>query len=116
MIEEKKAFFEIPNNISISKETIRSRIKRKNYDPQSCGNESPVAEAEETLLQMCISMGKIRQPLIVSECIMLMNSLIDGTEMQKNKLTTKQNWDFQIHPKLDAVGMHSSCRGINTGS
>ena len=43
---------------------------------------SPIAGAEQTLVAICIQMGKIQQPLNVTEGISLMNNIVVGTSYQ----------------------------------
>ena len=51
--------------------------------PKNRGVTSPLADAEEILVVLCIQMGKIRQPLNVAEGIALVNDMIKGTKMQE---------------------------------
>jgi hypothetical protein len=60
--------------------TIRGRLcKGRSLTPESHGVKSPVEAAEEAFFQICIQMGKIRQPLNVAEAIALMNDIIRDT-------------------------------------
>lgn len=61
LIQEKKLKYEVPD--TISPETIRSRVRTGNLDPSHPGTQSPLHEAEQALVVICIQMGQIRQPL-----------------------------------------------------
>ena len=99
LIEEKKKSFAI--NADINMDTIRTRVKQNCLTPAHPGTPSPLAAAEEALVQICIQMVNIRQPLTVSESLKLINDLIDSTEIQ-SKLQ-----EFQNIRKLN------SCAGSN---
>ncbi len=92
LIKEKKVKFGVTRDIS--KGTIRTRIRRERHNPKHPGVSSPLEEAEEALVVICIQMGTIRQPLSVREGVELMNSLIDGTHIQKEVV------EFQMARKL----------------
>lgn len=47
----------------ISAATIHTRAARGQTDPKQRGAKSPLADAEETLVQICIQMGQILQHL-----------------------------------------------------
>ena len=65
---------------NISHWTIRSHIRLgQSETPDTQGVSSPIANAEEALVEICIQMGKIRQPLNVLEGVALMNDMIKGT-------------------------------------
>jgi phage terminase small subunit len=82
LIREKKTAHGIPNSYYISEKTIKNRIKRRRIDPPHPGVTSPLAAAEETLVQLCIMMGNVRQPLTPTEGLQVMNSLIKGQGLQ----------------------------------
>jgi hypothetical protein len=63
LIEEKKKEYGIAKSFYISVETIKTRLKKRQLDPPHPGILSPIASAEETLVQMLIAMGNMRQPL-----------------------------------------------------
>ena len=84
---EKKSF---AINAHINMDTIRTRVKQNCLTPAHPGTPSPLAAAEEALVQICIQMGNIRQPLTVSEGLKLINDFIDSTEIQ-SKLQEFQN-------------------------
>ena len=80
MIKDKKLKHAVPDYIST--ETIRSRVKRGNLYPSHPGIQSPLHEAEQALVVICLEMGKIRQPLNCDEGTRLMNEMIKGTPAQ----------------------------------
>jgi hypothetical protein len=48
----------------------------KNLAPSHPGVTSPLAAADETLVELCIVTGNVQQPLTPTEGLQLMNSLI----------------------------------------
>jgi hypothetical protein len=88
LIAETKVKFGLPAGFYISKNTIRSRVKRKNAEPSI--TMSPIHAAEESLIQLCLMMGKVRQPLTPTEGIQLMNSLIKDRELQSELIEYKR--------------------------
>ena len=68
---------------AISESTIRSRVYQgKSLDPKHLGTVSPMAEAESMIVEICSQMGKIPQPLNVTEAIYMANDLIKHTDFQ----------------------------------
>ena len=65
--------------------------------------QSPLADVELLLVQMCIQMGKIGQPLSVCEAVWAMNGLIEGT-MHEEALREYQ----ELH-KLGSERTRGSC-------
>jgi hypothetical protein len=82
LINEKKHEFSVEDQIS--KKTIHNRIKNGIISTSHPGVKSPLQAAEQALVEICIQMGKIRQPLNVTEAIALMNNLVDRTSIQQN--------------------------------
>ena len=72
------------NTANISKNTIRTKVKRQKLNPPHRGVMSPLAGTKEALVELCIQMGNICQPLTVTEGLKLMNDLIAGTDLQRN--------------------------------
>ena len=95
LIDEKKKEFGI--NISISSRNIRHRTHR-GLQTAHHGAKSPLEEVEVALVEICIQMGKICQPLSCTEAITLMNDMIENTNT-KQKLI-----EFQQSRKLGAYG------------
>ncbi len=80
IIEKKKREFGVSCNIP--EETIRSRTKRKSLVPTFPGTSAPLYNAELALVEICIQMGKICQPLTCEEAIAIMNDMISELECQ----------------------------------
>ena len=95
LIDEKKKEFSI--NISISSRTIKNRIQRDSLTTHH-GAKSSLEEVEVALIEICIQMGRIGQPLSCSEAITLMNDMIENTNT-KQKLI-----EFQQSRKLGTYG------------
>jgi hypothetical protein len=81
LIVAEKNKFNVKEEVSIC--TVRSRHRNGHATSAGKGATSPLADAETALVQICIQMGKIRQPLNCTEAIQLMNNLIEGTDTQK---------------------------------
>lgn len=64
--------------------TIQNQIKHGLTSTPHPGVKSPLQDAEQRLVKICIQMGKILQPLNGTEAIALMNNLIDGTAIQQD--------------------------------
>jgi len=63
------------SNISISLDTIQSRIKRGNLDAYN----APIHNVEPTICQFCIRLGKMGSPLTKTTIIELANDLLADT-------------------------------------
>jgi hypothetical protein len=88
--------------IEVSCETIRNRVKRNNnLCTWKRGPGSPLSDIEDLIVDICISMGKIRQPLTVGETIDLANSLIEGKEQQQKLVL----WKMRSNPDLPLEAM-----------
>ena len=81
LIDEKKKEFGI--NISISSRNIMNRTHR-GLQTAHHGAKSPLKEVEVALVEICIQMGKIHQPLSCTEAITLMNDMIENTDTNRN--------------------------------
>jgi hypothetical protein len=97
LILQKKEEFGISCNVSV--ETVRSRIKRGSLAPTHPGSAPPLLKAELASVEICIQMGKIRQPLTRDKAIAIMNDMISKTEMsasltefQKVRTSNSQNY------------------------
>ena len=88
LIDEKKKEFGI--NISISSKTIINRTQRGLLTKHH-GAKSPLEEVEVALVQICIQMGKIRQPLSCIEAITLMNDMIENTSTKQKLIEFQQS-------------------------
>jgi hypothetical protein len=86
------------------------------------GVTSPLVDAENALVHICIQIGKIRQPLNCTEAIQLMNNLIEGTNTLKALIEFKPRWNFS-EERWACRRAKASCRewgstannGINNG-
>ncbi len=81
LIKEKKEEYNVSNNISLG--TICSQVWCSNHNAKHHGTKSPLDQAEDKMVTVCIQIGKIQQPLSVKEGIALMNSFISGTHLEK---------------------------------
>jgi hypothetical protein len=79
VIEQKKVGFNVSCNILV--ETVRSRIKQRGLAPTHPCTSPPLQDAELALVEICIQMGKICQPLTCEEAITIMNNMISETEI-----------------------------------
>jgi len=96
LIDEKKKEFGI--NISISSRTIKNRIQRGSLTTPHGAKSPLLEEVEVALVEICIQMGKIRQPLSCTEAIALMNDMI------KNTNTKQKLIEFQQTRRLSTYG------------
>jgi hypothetical protein len=67
---------------SISLETVRSRIKRGNLDATKTYSISPIADLEPLIVEFCIRLAKIGDPLTKKTVIQLANSLVVDNDYQ----------------------------------
>ena len=81
LIDAKKSEFNVKREIS--KKTIKTCLYRGTASTSHRGTKSPLEEVETALVQICIQMGKFRQPLSCMEAIQLMNNLIHQTNTQE---------------------------------
>jgi hypothetical protein len=88
LIDEKKKEFGV--NISISSRNIRNRTHR-GLQTAHHGAKSPLEEVEVALVEICIQMGKIRQPLSCTEAITLMNDMIENTNTKQKLIKFQQS-------------------------
>ncbi len=95
LIDEKKKLFGVNCSIPIS--TIKNRVYAGAFTTHH-GAKSPLDKVEEALVQICIQMGKICQPLSCTEAIALINDMIDNTKT-KQKLI-----EFHDSMKLGTYG------------
>ncbi len=68
------------NNISL--ETVRSRIKRGNLDATKTYSISPIADLEPLIVEFCIRLAKIGDPLTKKTVIQLANSFVVDNDYQ----------------------------------
>ena len=88
LIDEKKKEFGI--NISISSRNIMNRTHR-GLQTAHHGAKSPLKEVEVALVEICIQMGKIHQPLSCTEAITLMNDMIENTNTKQKLIEFRQS-------------------------
>ena len=81
VIAQKREEFGVSDKISAS--MIRSRMYQGSLAPTHRGCSPPLLNAELAIVEICIQMGKIRQPLTGEEAIALMNDMIRETEMSE---------------------------------
>ncbi len=67
VIAKKKEEFGVSNKISAS--MIRSCMDQGNLAPPHPGTSPPLLDAESVLVEICIQMGKIQQPLTLGEAM-----------------------------------------------
>ena len=91
MIVEAKEELGIPPDVEIIKRTILSRIARKrtvNVVPHA-GTATPMLKIEPLLVQLCIRIGRIGQPVQPPNFLALANSLIKGKGIEKEVIKFK---------------------------
>ena len=88
IIEDAKAKYNIPDDVSISKRTIRSRVKRNNTKGECEATTTPMLDVEEVLLRFCLILDSMNQSLDKGAFLQLANSLIKGSETEKKVINT----------------------------
>ena len=83
IIKQQKAKFKLSDNIKVHKEAIRSRYYSGNLNKSAKGPYSPMRLVEPKLVELIIQMSRIRRCLTVSQCLLLANDLIEGTDVEK---------------------------------
>ena len=81
LVKEQQMYGNLPAGFNFSYETMRSRIRRHNFDGN--GNESPMRQIEQQIVEIIICMSKIKRSITPFEGLALINDLIDGTEVQR---------------------------------
>ncbi len=76
-----------------------------NLAPLHPGTSPPLLDAESALVEICIQMGKIRQPLTRGEAIAIMNDMISETEMRE-RLTGFQKKRTSDSKRYGVVGVN----------
>jgi hypothetical protein len=92
LIKDMKKEFGVTDDIDV--QTFEKRYLRGNLSVSHRGVYSPLAPMEDTLVEICIQMGKIRQPINCTEALQLANNLIEGTEIQEKLI------EFQLSRKI----------------
>ena len=83
IIREQKAKYYLSDDIKVQKEAIRSRYYSGNLCKSAKGPYSPMKLVEPKLVDLIIQMSRIRRCLTVSQCLLLANDLIEGTDVEK---------------------------------
>ena len=81
----------LPDDVRILPDTIRRRVRRKSTFVTHRGPASPLAAIELTVVKIIIQMARIRQSLTQAKGLALVNSLINGTDLQKELIKWKSN-------------------------
>ena len=93
--EVKKRNF-LPDDSIILESGIRSRVKNRRISVLQShpGPQSPLIEYEMDFVKIITQMARMRECLSPSECVALINSMIDGTHAQKNLIEWKKKSTF----------------------
>ena len=95
----------LPPDFSMPLDTIRTRIKRKKLFAFHRGHTTPLLDIEPVVVSTIKQMCQIRQCLTPPQGIELVNSMIDGTEVQKNLVRfKKKNSHAPTDASLGTVG------------
>ena len=78
----------------IKAETIKTRAKRGNPSGANRATTSPLAEVEPLIVDYCIKMGELRQPLSRPNVIALARDLIRGTEHARRLREWRRRFSF----------------------
>ena len=89
LVAEAKNMFEIEGDFDVPKQTINNRIKAEKLEVFHTGVGSPTLHIETFLVALIISAWRVKFPLLPSECILLMNKLIEDTELEAETIVWK---------------------------
>ena len=83
-------------DVNISEACIRQRYKKARFGvgDSKPGPSSPLRKYEDEFVQVMIQMARMRQALSPSEGISLINSLIEGTQAQKDLIAFKKKSSY----------------------
>jgi hypothetical protein len=76
---------------TISLDTIRSRIKRGNAKGINCYAISPIADLEPLIVEFCIRLAKIGNPLTKKTVTLLANDLVTDNEYESRIINCKKD-------------------------
>jgi hypothetical protein len=76
---------------TIKKKTVISRVDRKNLTGVAKQKVSPLESVEPLLVEYCLKLSNIGQPLTKFQLLSLAESLIDGTDLKDNMIKFKQH-------------------------
>ena len=83
ILEKAKQKHELPSNLDISIETVRTRAKHGNCKVAHCGMLSPMEKVEEMLIQIILQLAKMQVPISCWQGLLLANSLISGKDIKE---------------------------------
>jgi hypothetical protein len=90
IIKEQKRKFNLSDNIKIDQSAIRARHYRGRLKVKSFGPASPMADVEPKLVELIVRMSRIRRCLTATQCLLLANDLIEGTEYETKVVSFKR--------------------------
>ena len=88
MIKEKQNY-DVSNDFKFPFKSMKTRIARNSISAN--GTNSPIIFIEHKFVDLILCMSNIKRSLKPSECLMLINELIDGTEIQNRLIDWKIN-------------------------
>ena len=97
LIKSVKQKNNLPDDLTISKQSIRQRLKPSqnlvvvNSHP---GHTSPLADIEQDVVNIMIQMARLRQCVTPTQAIQLINAVIKGTTAQKKLESWKEKFSF----------------------
>ena len=91
VFEETRHRYELMDTFSFPYRTALSRIHRNNF--MGNGRDSPLYPVEREIVNLILSMSKLKMALTVSECICLINELIADTPIQQRL----KEWKLSKH-------------------
>ena len=87
----KYGFMENTKYSSFNFEAVRSRVRRNNLEQVSDGQNSPVADVEPLIAQLCVRASQANHSLSGKEVRALANSLLEGSPCEKKIIQWKLN-------------------------
>ena len=97
LIKSVKQKNNLPDDLTISKQSIRQRLKPSqnlvvvNSHP---GHTSPLADIEQDVVNIMMQMARLRQCVTPTQAIQLINAVIKGTTAQKKLESWKEKFSF----------------------
>ena len=105
IIKQQKRKFNLSDSVKIDQSAIRARHYRGRLKVKSFGPASPMADVEPKLVELIVRMSRIRRCLTATQCLLLANDLIEGTEYETKVVSFKRGryekmiWAKQILEK-----------------
>jgi hypothetical protein len=102
IIEAVEREYELPAG-TLKRDTISRRVHRKNVTGESESRTSPLSELEPILVEYCMRLAKIGQPLTKDQLTSLAISMIEGTSIEAKVKAWKRKFS-QFNEYQELIG------------